>query len=332
MNSESANISTPPYDLQDVPLEADTFVYKSRFSTWYETSSVRCQPRRMFVGEDRDKLFFSPEVVPLANHDLVLERDCGNDVLLHHAIHHLCFTNTLEHCLVNHVTYHLAHHSEFADLPMEMRFDAHKIFCDEAYHALFSADLVQHLERELQFVVQTPTRFPFMERINQLKGTLPSEYHLYFEVLAAIVSETLISSTLGVVPRDTRVVRAVRDTIRDHAIDEGLHHAYFSQLLEVFWPRLSRKAQSVLGRTLPALIEAFLLPDMKSNHETLRTLGFSSNECVRVLEEAYPASEVAASVLSASRATRSLFTRHGVLSLLENLDAFAERGMLYVER
>lgn len=332
MNFESADTSEGSQGFSYLAPGAKEFAYESRFSKWYENSSVRSQPRRIFVGEDRDKLFFSPEVVPIANHDLILERGWANEVLLQHAIHHLSFTNTLEHCLVNRVTYQLAHHAEFADLPTEMRFDAHKIFCDEAYHALFSADLVQQLERELNVVVPTPSQFPFMERIDQLKGSLPTEYHLYFEVLAAIVSETLISSTLGVVPRDTRVVRAVRDTIRDHAIDEGLHHAYFSQLLEVFWPRLPRKAQSVLGRTLPALIEAFLLPDMKSNHDTLRALGLGAKESARILEEAYPAAEVAASLLSASRATRSLFHRHGVLSLPENYDAFAEKGMLYVAR
>ena len=308
------------------------FVYESRFSKWHENSSVRSRPRRVFVGEDRDKLFFSPEVVPIANHALVKERGLGGEFLLHHAIHHLCFTNTLEHSLVNHVTYSLAHHPDFMDLPTGMRFDAHKIFCDEAYHALFSADLVRQLECELNIAVPTPSRFPFMERINQIKEQLPIEYRLFFEVLAAIVSETLISSTLGVVPRDTRVVRAVRDTIRDHAIDEGLHHAYFSQLLQVFWPRLPQPAQSAVGRTLPALIEAFLLPDVKSEHETLRILGFTAQESSRIIEESYPTNDVAASVLSASRATRSLFTRHGVLSLPENHDAFAEKGMLYATR
>ena len=71
---------------------------------------------------------------------------------------------------------------------------------------------------------------------------------------------------------------------------------------------------------------------MKSEHETLRILGFTAQESSRIIEESYPTNDVAASVLSASRATRSLFTRHGVLSLPENHDAFAEKGMLYATR
>jgi hypothetical protein len=313
----------------DSHLEPVPFVYKSKFINWDESASVRSQPRRIFKGEDRNKLFFSPEVVPIASHPLVIHRGLAGEMLLHHAIHHLCFTSQLEHTLVNHVTYHLANHRELPDIPAEMRFDAYKIFCDEAYHALFSVDLVRQLECELQLQTPAPSRFPFIERINRLKETIPSAYHLYFEILAAIVSETLISSTLGVVPRDTRVVQAVRETIRDHAVDEGLHHAYFSQLLQVFWPRLPQDAQRTLGQTLPELIEAFLVPDTTSNHETLCRLGLSRSEATRVIEESYPTNEINDSMLAASRATRSLFTRHGVLSMPEIYDAFAKRGMLF---
>jgi hypothetical protein len=305
------------------------FVYKSRFEDWYHHASVRAQPRRMFKGEDCGKLFFSPELVPIANHELVVERGLAGEVLLQHVIHHLSFTNALEHVLVNHVTLQLAQHEAFSSLPREMRFDAHKIYCDEAYHALFSADLVTQLEKERQVSTITHVAFPFTTRVAKLRESIPPKYQHLFEAFAAIVSETLISSTLGFVPRDTRVVTAIRDTIRDHAFDEGLHHAYFSQLLEVLWPRLEGEAQSLIGRTLPSLIEAFLLPDVVAWQTMLSHLGLSEQEQARVIEESYPAEQVHKALLKASRATRALFEHNGVLAVPEIHDVFAERGMLY---
>ena len=308
---------------------SDEFVYTSRFEDWHNYASVRSRPRRIFNGEESGKLFFSPELVPIANHAVIVGRELSGEVLLQHVIHHLSFTNALEHVLVNHVTLQLSQHEAFSSLPREMRFDAHKIYCDEAYHALFSADLVSQLEHEREVTAISHTQFPFTARVENLRQGIPAKYHHWFEAFAAIVSETLISSTLGFVPRDTRVVTAVRETIRDHAIDEGLHHAYFAQLLEVLWPRMPREAQSVIGRALPSLIEAFLLPDVTAWQTVLSHLDLTEKEQARVLEEAYPEDQVHRSLLKGSRATRALFEHNGVLSLPEVQDVFAERGMLY---
>lgn len=71
LETESSGI---PYPVS----EAAEFVYKSKFTNWDESASVRSQPRRVFKGEDKNKLFFSPEVVPIANHPLICCHPVGN--------------------------------------------------------------------------------------------------------------------------------------------------------------------------------------------------------------------------------------------------------------
>jgi hypothetical protein len=102
---------------------------------------------------------------------------------------------------------------------------------------------------------------PFLRRLRAIARTLPRDQRRLSVALFAVVSETLISGILAQVPRDERVVTAVRALIADHAEDEGRHSAFFSQFFAYLSPRLGSELQATLGPLLPQFILAFLEPD-----------------------------------------------------------------------
>src|ERR687886_110138 len=72
--------------------------YRSRFRSWYERASVRAKPRRIVESLEEDKLFFPPELVPVATHPLVSEQgeEVARRVLLRRLYLYLDFTADLE--------------------------------------------------------------------------------------------------------------------------------------------------------------------------------------------------------------------------------------------
>ena len=113
-------------------------------------------------------------------------------------------------------------------------------------------------------------------------------------IFFTIVSETLISSILSGIPSDPRVVTAVRELVADHAQDEGVHHAYFSRLLEFTWPRLNKAHKAIIGPLLPEMVLAFLEPDFVAIAGNLRACGLTAEQIDQVMTESYPAEDVSA--------------------------------------
>src|SRR5207237_41606 len=126
----------------------DARFYESKLKDWYERSSIRTSPRRLLLKEDAEgKVYFPPDLVPIIGHQLV--RGQGQDVaqrlIVQHLYAYLDFTAALEHDVVNRVTQRIAQQRAGFELPQAMVMDAYKIYCDEAYHALFSADIREQI-------------------------------------------------------------------------------------------------------------------------------------------------------------------------------------------
>jgi hypothetical protein len=121
--------------------------YRSPFGNWFDRATVRKAPRRLLEPEDAGRYPFSPDLVPLAAHPLVraLPPRAFERVLIQHLYRYLDFTAKLEHLVVNRTVLGIAHDTIGVELPEAMRFDAYKIYCDEAFHALFSADLARQV-------------------------------------------------------------------------------------------------------------------------------------------------------------------------------------------
>jgi hypothetical protein len=290
--------------------------YASAFRNWEARASVRSKPRRMIEeDEPRSHIYFPPELVPVAQHPLVQElgAEAIDRVLIQNLHTYLEFTAELEQGAVNPVAAMIARRRSGFDLPETMIEDAYKIYTDEAWHAQFSDDL------QRQVAVKTgvgPSVFEEPNFFRKLKGFQvdlgPDEQRLVM-IFFTIVSETLISAILSGIPSDPRVVGAVRELVADHARDEGVHHAYFSRLLEFTWPRLNKAHRALIGPLLPEMVHAFLEPDFVAIAGNLRACGLTAEQIDQVMTECYPAAEVRAGIRSASKATIRHFERVGLV-------------------
>lgn len=308
----------------------DEPTYRSPFGTWFERASVRSAPRRMLDERGPDKYVFSPELVPLARHELVraLPEQVFGELLTQHLYRYLDFTAKLEHLVVNHTVLGIAHGTVGVELPDEMRMDAYKIYCDEAYHALFSADLVRQVRTRTGVQPMLDVQPYFMRRLVEIQESVPEALRPLVELLFVICSETLISATLAEVPDDPRVYSAVRDTIRDHAQDEGRHHAYFAQFLKFLWHQMDPALRRTAGRLLPELVHAFLRPDLPAMRVELLGYGLARDDVEQVLAEVFDEQVVTAYARSTARRTLRYFAELGVFDDGGTRAGFERAGLL----
>jgi hypothetical protein len=308
--------------------EAGAPQYRTPFASWFERSSVRQAPRRLLT-EGEDKHAFSPDLVPLARHELVraLPGDVFEQVLTQHLYRYLDFTTKLEHLVVNRTVLGIAHQTVGVELPEEMVFDAYKIYCDEAYHAVFSADLLRQVRARTGIEPRLAAEPYFTTRLRQLQDTLAPELKPLAELLFVVCSETLISATLAEVPDDPRVHAAVRDTIRDHAQDEGRHHAYFATFLKYLWRQLDPAVRRELGPLLPDLVLAFLHPDLPAVRQELLGYGLSRDDTEQVIAEVYDERTVREFARDTARLTLRHFASVGVFDDPAARDRFEELGL-----
>lgn len=303
--------------------------YRTPFATWFERSSVRQAPRRV-LEEDEDKHAFSPDLVPLAGHELVraLPDEVFEQVLTQHLYRYLDFTTKLEHLVVNRTVLGIAHRTVGVELPDEMVFDAYKIYCDEAYHAVFSVDLLRQVRARTGIAPRLAAEPYFTTRLRQLQESLAPELRPLAELLFVVCSETLISATLAEVPDDPRVHAAVRDTIRDHAQDEGRHHAYFASFLKHLWNQLDAPVRRELGPLLPDLVLAFLHPDLPAVRGELLGYGLSRDDAEHVIAEVYEERKVREYARDTARLTLRHFASVGVFDDPAARDRFEELGLV----
>lgn len=299
-----------------------------RLEGWHERATVRSQPRRMLEPAP-GQLYFPPEMIPAAVHPLVAERGPAavEGLLARQLVHHLDFTDELEHHVVNQVAHALGRDAYGFGLSDEMRHDAYKIYVDEAYHALFSADLRFQVCRATGLDSRAPGESAFLTRLADIRDRVPSRYRDLVTVFFAIVTETIISRILAGIPGDERVVPAVREVIGDHAQDEAIHHGYFRDLLRTVWPGLPAEARLVIGPVIPELILCFLEPDLELTAEWLADLGLSPYERAQVIAESYAAPTQLDTVRFAAAATLRYVAEVGALDDGPTAAAFHRAGL-----
>jgi hypothetical protein len=304
--------------------------YKSRLSDWDSRAGVRAGPRRLLDEEATGKVYFSTPLVPLIRHPLIVKLgpEAERSLLIYHLYSYLDFTASFEIEVVNRGAQRIAFGKSGIDLPGEMLFDAYKIYCDEAYHSLFSIDLKVQIEAATG-IKALPYNFgDFLRRLRKAHAAVPSNLRGISGLLFVIVFETLISSTLNKIPKDEQVITAVRKMIADHADDEARHHAFFSSLLDVLWPQLSKRQKSILGPILPHFIIKALEPDYASIRRRLKLYDLRPDEIDQVIEESYPWPEVISGLRKTAGATLRLFERNGLFEDRETLEEFQRSGLI----
>ncbi|WP_380282914.1 diiron oxygenase [Kitasatospora purpeofusca] len=303
--------------------------YRSPFGSWYERSAVRSTPRREIPAEHGNDRFFSADLVPVARHPLVqgLPRPVHDQVLIQHLYRYLDFTAKLETLVVNRTAVGIAQGSVGLPLPDAMRIDAYRIYCDEAYHALFSADLAQQVRQRTGIAPLLPAEPFFLRRLRALTADGRQDLAALVELLFVTVSETLISASLSEVPNDPMVVPAVSESIRDHAMDEGRHHAYFAAFLHHLWGSLDIRQRQRAALLVPDLIDAFLQPDREAVRAELAGYGLTTDESYQVVAEVFTDEVVAQHTAATARQTVRHFAGLGVLDVPEVQERFLASGL-----
>ncbi|MEU0084716.1 diiron oxygenase [Streptomyces sp. NPDC006274] len=276
------------------------------------------------------KVFFPPELVPALYHPLVREQEeeVIQSLLLQRLYIYLDFTADLEQLVVTPVTQLISRRRSGFELPGEMLRDSYKICTDEAWHAQFSDDLQGQLmaaTKELPCAARQPY---FLTRLETLKAGLDPSLRPLAELFFTVVSETLISSILSGIPKDQRVCTVVRETIADHAEDEGRHHAYFVRFFEYAWRQLTPEQRDLIGTLLPEFTVAFLRPDVDATFDMLRFTGMDSESVREVIGETYPDARLHAEMRAAAASTLRLFERNGVFESHKVADSFFQCGLL----
>ncbi|HUI13308.1 MAG TPA: diiron oxygenase [Xanthobacteraceae bacterium] len=302
---------------------------KWRLADWSTAATVRSVAGRRLADKDRG-LPFSPELVPLMNHELVRNRDDAvQRMILGQKLHsYFRFTTHLELKAVLPACTMIGLTESVVRTSAEFAHDGFKIAVDEAHHAYCAEDMKQ------QLTAITAIR-PFRERPPAFLRALAVEQDSLdgkFRQLALLaftcVSETLITSSLASVPADERVMRAIRDVILDHARDEAKHHLYFSCFMETMWAQLSLAEKDVVGPLFAKFIGTFLSHDTEAEMDWLEAAGFSAGDGKRIAAESYEAIDLRKVHRQASKPTITLMSRFGMLDHAATSDALAAAGLM----
>jgi P-aminobenzoate N-oxygenase AurF len=300
----------------------------SPFERWYDIAGVRSGIRRMFADEtDAGKVFYPQYLVPYLAHEALadLPRSQRRVLTIRHLYQFLMSTTHLETRVVNTTAERIANNRAGLDLPITMRMDAFKVYCDEGYHSLYSLDLADQIAAATGIAIPPWDYGGFVNRLEETGRRLMPDEPALVPLLQTVVFETLITAVLNEIPNDTSVITVVRELTRDHAKDEGHHHRFFSQFFHELWANLDHRLRGPVARTLPALIQACLTWDVEPVRASLLMSGVDHATAATVVADAYAGTGGNADIC---RATVRTFRSAGVFDVPGAEEAFATYQLL----
>ena len=180
------------------------------FRTWDQKASVRATPRRV---DAFSALRFPVSLVPLLRSKRLrgLESERVDDLRRSALYRFMNFTHKLEILVVNTVTANIALQKYNFVLPDGVRENAHRIYVDEAYHALVSFETMQAIKLNGPAELMSERMPHFLNQLSK-ELALESSGHrrALVELFFVIASEMLITDTLGNVNRHSDMDEAVR--------------------------------------------------------------------------------------------------------------------------
>lgn len=300
------------------------------FTSWYDKAGVRSDPRRFAVAEEEiHKRFFPERLIPHLGHHLVASQDqrLRNYLAAQHLYQWLSQTMNFEISVVNRATERIANGKTDLDISGETRLTAYKIMVDECYHSLYSADVLEQLQRSSGIDALPYDFAPFLNGLDAIAEDV-AEHRELIQLLQVIVFETLITSILYEIPGDESVITVVRDIVRDHAVDEGRHHAFFASFFTFLWGQLEAGTRHRIALHLPQIIVRSLEPATESAHQALRVAGFTETTAREIIFDSYQREAVLADIRKSSAKTVRLFQDHGVLAMPGVRERFADAGLM----
>ena len=302
--------------------------YQSPFEDWYTYSTVH-KPLPDFTCE-AGLVLFPPELVPGIGHQLVdkLGNDAARHLMMRKLESYNAFTEKLEYRAVMAAAIKIAQNPQAFGLSEQAGREARLIVTDESHHAYVAVELIKQISGFSELPPLTPSEPHFLRGLEELERSLPTEFADDLLIAFVSISETLITSILRGIPRDPRVVSAVRNTVRDHCIDEARHHSYFVYVVHQHWASITLDRREILGPLYARLIRLFLDPDLNVCRAWLLEAGLDPNDARIVLRDYYSPERIAASLRADSFPTLKLMQRVGVLDHPKARPAFVEQKLI----
>lgn len=253
-------------------------------SYWDQRAAVRGKQRNYddYLASG-GKYFFKPDLVPLLQVNEF--KDCSFDVMRELQIlqlsRYLYNTETMETRVINPA---LLAVQELC-VSSEAKINGYKIYTDEAYHALMSAEVREKLHRETNVAESYLPKSNKQNEILQTIERLPQDIKGYALVFVAAVNETLISANLSQAT-DANLIGAIRDMISHHAEDEAVHHVYFSDIFAQLWPMLGKDEQKALAPIIVKAMYSFLESDADSLQADLHRFGYDGEQAFEIAKSA----------------------------------------------
>lgn len=297
---------------------------------WYETAGVRSGTRRIFREEAaRGKVFFPESLVPHLAHPAVaaLPKPRRDMLPLLHLYQFLLATTHVETRVVNVGAERIATGRAGLELPVAMRMDAFKVYCDEGYHALYSLDLAEQIAGATGVPVPRWDYGGFVDRLGEAACALLSGEPVLAHLLQVVVFETLITAILNEAPSDPDLAGTVREVLRDHARDEGRHHRFFTAFFHELWAGLSPDLRTRVAHTFPALVQVCMTADVVPVRSALLLAGLDGATADQVVRESYDAAANPERTAEITRATVTMCRSAGVFEVPGAAEAFAARGL-----
>lgn len=288
-------------------------------SHWDNRAAVRTRPRPPGpVVSDEAGYFFAPSLVPLLAHPRFSNpsAELARELSILQLSRYLFDTENMETQIINPALLAI----QRLPLPRPVKTDAYKIYTDEGYHALMSAEARQRIHGETGVAeIALPVARTQMAILDQI-AALPASIRDAGLFCAAAVNETLISANLAQA-NDRRLIPAVRKLIADHADDEAVHHVFFSSVFETLWAQWPREEQVLLAPVIVNAMSAFLAADPLSLAEDLQRIGLAKEEALKISSEAVANSATSRQPLDG---TLKMLRRAGASELVDQ--ARAEDG------
>ena len=302
--------------------------YQSPFEDWYTYSTVH-KPLPDFTCET-GLVLFPPELVPGIGHPLVekLGNHATRRLMMRKLESYNAFTEKLEYKAVMGASIKIAENPRAFGLSEQAGREARLIVTDESHHAYVVIELIKRIPGFSELPPLSPSQPPFLRGLEELEKSLPTEFADDLLIAFVAISETLITSILRGIPRDPRVVSAVRNTVRDHCIDEARHHSYFVYVVHQHWASSAPDRREILGPLYAKLIRLFLDPNIDLCRAWLLEAGLDPHDAEIVLRDYYSPERLAASIRADSFPTLKLMERVGVLGHPTARRAFVEQKLI----
>ena len=302
--------------------------YQSPFEDWCTYSTVH-KPLPDFTCET-GLVLFPPELVPGVGHPLVdkLGNYAMRRLMMRKLESYNAFTESLEYQAVMAAAIKIAQNPGAFGLSEQAGREARLIVTDESHHAYVAVELMKRIPGSSELPPLTTSQPPFLKGLEELKRSLPTEFADDLLIAFVSISETLITSILRGIPRDPRVVSAVRNTVRDHCTDEARHHSYFVYVVHQHWASSPPDRREILGPLYARLIRLFLDPDLDRCRDWLMEAGLALRDAELVLRDYYSPERLAAGLRADAFPTLKLMGRVGVLDHPGARAAFVEQKLI----